>query len=143
MISFFSTESAKDWVKVEDRKAWVQKVADYHSASLGVLSFILNSDAELRAMNKQFLAHDYETDVLTFDLSKEGSSYIEGEIYISIDRVEAQASHYGVSIDDELDRVLIHGLLHLIGFDDIEASDKAKMTQAEDEALRLRSWNGY
>lgn len=142
MISFYSTESAKDWVNVEERKAWVQKVADYHSASLGVLSFILNSDAELRAMNKQFLDHDYETDVLTFDLSKEGSSYIEGEIYISIDRVEAQAAHYGVSIDDELDRVLIHGLLHLIGFNDIEASDKAAMTQAEDEALRLRSWNG-
>lgn len=142
MISFYSTESAKDWVNVEERKAWVQKVADYHSASLGVLSFILNSDAELRAMNKQFLDHDYETDVLTFDLSKEGSNYIEGEIYISIDRVEAQAAHYGVSIDDELDRVLIHGLLHLIGFNDIEASDKAAMTQAEDEALRLRSWNG-
>lgn len=142
MISFYSTESAKDWVNVEERKAWVQKVADYHSASLGVLSFILNSDAELRAMNKQFLDHDYETDVLTFDLSKEGSNYIEGEIYISIDRVEAQAAHYGVSIDDELDRVLIHGLLHLIGFDDIEASDKAAMTQAEDEALRLRPWNG-
>lgn len=142
MISFYSTESAKDWVNVEERKAWVQKVADYHSASLGVLSFILNSDAELRAMNKQFLDHDYETDVLTFDLSKESSNYIEGEIYISIDRVEAQAAHYGVSIDDELDRVLIHGLLHLIGFDDIEASDKAAMTQAEDEALRLRPWNG-
>ena len=142
MISFYSTESAKDWVNMEERKAWVQKVADYHSASLGVLSFILNSDAELRAMNKQFLAHDYETDVLTFDLSKEGSNYIEGEIYISIDRVEAQAVHYGVSINDELDRVLIHGLLHLIGFNDIEASDKAAMTQAEDEALRLRSWNG-
>ena len=142
MISFYSTESAKDWVNVEERKAWVQKVADYHSASLGVLSFILNSDAELRAMNKQFLDHDYETDVLTFDLSKEDSNYIEGEIYISIDRVEAQAAHYGVSIDDELDRVLIHGLLHLIGFNDIEASDKAAMTQAEDEALRLRPWNG-
>lgn len=142
MISFYSTESAKDWVNVEERKAWVQKVADYHSVSLGVLSFILNSDAELRAMNKQFLDHDYETDVLTFDLSKEDSNYIEGEIYISIDRVEAQAAHYGVSIDDELDRVLIHGLLHLIGFNDIEASDKAAMTQAEDEALRLRSWNG-
>lgn len=142
MISFYSTESAKDWVNVEERKAWVQKVADYHSASFGVLSFILNSDAELRAMNKQFLDHDYETDVLTFDLSKEDSNYIEGEIYISIDRVEAQAAHYGVSIDDELDRVLIHGLLHLIGFNDIEASDKAAMTQAEDEALRLRPWNG-
>lgn len=142
MISFHSTNSANAWKNLENRKAWVQKIADYHRVSLGVLRFILKTDAELRAMNKQFLAHDYETDVLTFDLSKEGSNFIEGEVYISIDRIRAQARYYRVSFDDELDRVLIHGLLHLIGFDDIEASDKAEMSLAEDEALKLRPWNG-
>ena len=142
MIAFHSTVSAKAWDKVEERIAWVEATAKRYNACFGRLQFILCSDEELREMNQRYLLHDYETDVLTFDLSKAGTNHTDGEVYISIDRIEDQARQYGVPSEEELDRVLIHGVLHLLGFDDKEAEDKVKMTGAEDEALKLRPWNG-
>jgi rRNA maturation RNase YbeY len=88
-------------------------------------------------MNRTHLDHDYYTDIITFDLSD--SEPIEGEIYISVDRVKENASTYGVSFEEELCRVMCHGLLHLIGYDDHSDADKQEMRAKETFCLSLLS----
>ena len=87
-------------------------------------------------MNRQYLNHDYYTDVITFDYCTE--DHVSGDIFISIDRVVDNAQNMGVSSNDELHRVMVHGLLHLLGYQDKEPSDKEQMTAKEDFYLSLR-----
>jgi probable rRNA maturation factor len=117
---------------------WLESVAKDYGFSIKQLNYIFTTDPALREMNKSFLNHEYETDVLTFDLSEQDElKGIEGEIYISLDRIRVQAKEYNTGFKNELMRVMVHGLLHLIGFDDIEETDKAKMRIAEDKALQV------
>lgn len=98
------------------------------------LSYIFCSDASLLAMNQQFLQHDTYTDIITFDLS-ETDTEVVGEIYISVDRIQENASKFKVDFVDELHRVIFHGALHLCGFGDKKAADKAEMRRQEDAVL--------
>jgi probable rRNA maturation factor len=98
------------------------------------LSYIFCSDDHLLNMNKQFLRHDYYTDILTFDLSEPGESG-KAEIYISVDRVRENAGKLGVSFKHELHRVILHGALHLCGFRDKKPGERVKMRKAEDKYL--------
>lgn len=84
----------------------------------------------MRAMNRRFLKHDYTTDVLSFPLSEEGRC--EGEIYVNLDKVNEQAREYGVSPESELARLVIHGTLHLVGYDDQKTNDRETMRSVED-----------
>ena len=102
-----------------------------------VKAFIFCPDRFLRKMNKEYLEHDYNTDVITFDNS-ETKKKIAGEIYISIDRINANAKTYSTTFRDELHRVMIHGVLHLIGYDDSTAALKARMRGKEDLYLAKR-----
>lgn len=102
----------------------------------GELNYIFCSDDYLLAINNQFLNHDTYTDIITFGLGETGD--IEGEIYISVPRVRENARTAGLAFHDELDRVIIHGVLHLLGYSDKTPRRKALMRKKEDACLSLR-----
>lgn len=99
------------------------------------LNYVFCSDDYLLQINKQFLDHDTLTDIVTFDMS-EKQHYLQGEIYVSVDRVAENATKFGVDYNNELHRVIFHGALHLCGFKDKNAADKEEMRKQEDKCLR-------
>ncbi len=107
-----------------------------HRKALGSINYVFCSDSYLLSVNKQFLNHDFYTDILTFDLSDPGQP-IEAEIYISIDRVRDNASTFDSSFKQELHRVIFHGALHLCGFDDKSPKKAQIMRKMEDKCLKL------
>lgn len=96
----------------------------------GDVSYIFCSDEQLLEINKSFLKHFYFTDVITFNYNED--KVINGDIYISVDRVRDNANHLNITFDCELARVMIHGILHLVGFNDKSKSDEAEMRKLED-----------
>jgi probable rRNA maturation factor len=113
----------------------IEKVIGKEQKISGDLSFIITNDASLRKINLQFLKHDYNTDVITFDNSE--GIVINGEVYISIETVQANALNYNVSLRNEVLRVIIHGVLHLVGYDDKSVEEKVKIRQEEDRWLEV------
>ncbi len=99
------------------------------------LNYIFCTDGYLLTMNRQFLKHDTLTDIITFDLS-EKTGELNGEIYISVERVRENAEKFGVTYNEELHRVIFHGALHLCGFGDKKEADKIEMRRMEDKCLR-------
>jgi len=116
-------------------KSWIKSCIAIHSRIPGSISFIFTSNASLREMNREYLNHDYFTDVITFDYSE--GKYISGDIFISIDQVKINAGIYNENFEEELKRVMIHGVLHLIGFGDATDVEKAQMRKLENDALHL------
>lgn len=112
------------------KKLLIYKVIRKSGFKPGDLKFIITNDEEIKKINKEFLGHDYPTDVISFRIN-EGKE-IEGEIYISIDTVKCNSKIYGSTVDKELLRVMIHGVLHLIGFNDENNKNKRKMKEEED-----------
>ena len=118
-------------------KKWIKTVAEQNGKKCKDINIIFCSDPSILEINNQFLGHDYYTDIITFDYCE--GKYISGELYISIDTVKANAIEYEQEFHTELHRVIIHGILHLIGFDDHTDEDIAEMRAAEDSALNLLS----
>ena len=116
---------------------WVGHIIEKHNMELGELSYVFCSDEYLLEMNRTHLNHDYYTDIITFNYN-EGVS-LSGDLFISYDRVMDNAKEYGLSVYDELCRVMIHGVLHLIGFDDKSDKDAEVMRLKENESLKLRN----
>lgn len=116
---------------------WLSSSLKKEKKKPGELNFIFCSDKYLLKMNRQYLQHDYYTDIITFDYSQK--DLVSGDIYISIDRVKENASTYKVSFQDELLRVMIHGVLHLCGYKDKSTQAARLMREKEDYYLSLWS----
>jgi len=121
---------------LDERKVgrWIRAVAAEYGFGVGNINYILCSDERELAVNQEFLGHDYYTDVITFDYSTE--STLNGDIFISLDTVRSNAEMVGTSFEQELLRILIHGVLHLTGQGDKTPETKVQMTEKEERALR-------
>lgn len=115
-------------------KKFIEGVFRQEGRKLGSLNFVFCSDEELLGINKSYLKHDYYTDIITFELSEKGKP-VEGEIYISIDRVMDNANSLGESMKTEFHRVIFHGVLHLCGYSDKSKTEAVKMKAAENKYL--------
>lgn len=118
----------------EDISTWIKSAIQQEGHHLGILNFIFCSDPYLHKINIEYLNHDTLTDVITFPYSE---TQVEGDIFISIDRIKDNAESFNVSFEQELNRVMIHGVLHLMGYTDKTLADKKKMTQKENLYLGL------
>ena len=132
MIDFFA-ENDFELSNKEEISQWIKKVIFSEGYELGEISYIFCSDEYLVGLNKQFLDHDTLTDIISFDYSL--GKQINGEIYISTDRVADNALDLGISLVEELHRVIIHGILHYCGYKDKTETQAAIMRDKEDEAL--------
>ena len=116
-------------------KAWIKEFVANHGKKVGELAFVFCSDEKILEVNQNFLQHDYYTDIITFDYSEGG--VISGDVFISVERVLENAASHQVDYNTELLRVISHGVLHLIGFQDKEEEKKFEMTRNEDLCLSL------
>jgi probable rRNA maturation factor len=114
---------------------WIQNVIETEGYRMGKLEYHFVGDKRLLEINQKFLNHDTLTDIISFDFSKD--SWIIGEIYISLERVSENAILNKTTPDEELKRIMIHGVLHFIGYKDKTPSEKNTMTQKEDYYLSL------
>ena len=124
--------------KINALRLWIAKNISKENKKVGQLNFIFCSDSYLLEINKKYLNHDFFTDVISFDYTEENR--ISGDIYISLDRVKENAKEFGYSIKDELHRIIIHGLLHLLGYSDKTPDLKVIMKDKEDFYLSLRAF---
>ncbi|MDY0076368.1 MAG: rRNA maturation RNase YbeY [Bacteroidales bacterium] len=137
MIHFEATDVILPVSIDKNTKKWVLNVIQAHQKKAGEVFFLFCSDEALLRINQQFLQHDFYTDIITFDNS-ESEEVISGELYISLDRVIDNAATLNTDFETELHRVIIHGVLHLIGFNDKTADEQSTMRAAEQKCLSLR-----
>ena len=120
-----------------ETSSWLVNLVECHKKKVGELNYIFCSDDYLLKMNQEHLKHDYFTDIITFDYCEK--DLISGDLFISIDRINENAKTFGKTQINELNRVIAHGLLHLLGFKDKTAKDIAEMRSMEEEALNMLS----
>ena len=134
----FSCENT-DFPQIDRQKVslWIRRVAAQYGCKIGQVNYIFCSDSRILEKNRQFLGHDYYTDIITFDYS--AAKLLSGDIFISTDTVRSNAEDLGVQYEQELHRVIIHGILHLTGQGDKTPETEREMHRKEDAALKLRS----
>jgi rRNA maturation RNase YbeY len=138
-VKFFNEDVPFPKLKKRITSAWIEKSILSEGKRVGDISFIFCSDNYLLEVNKTYLNHDYFTDVITFDYVED--NLISGDIFISVDRIFENAGEFHVSFIEELDRIIIHGVLHLLGYKDKNESDKFVMTEKENYFLNLLNIN--
>ena len=136
MVSFIA--DSIEMPALDERKVtrWIRSVAADYNFAVGNINYIFCSDERELEVNRQFLGHDYYTDVITFDYTS--GKTLNGDIFISLETVRSNAKMMGVSFDAELLRIIIHGVLHLTGQGDKTPETKAQMTAKEEKALAKR-----
>ncbi len=122
-------------IKKRDTSAWICKVAASHGRKVGEIGYMFVDDEKILEVNNEYLGHDYYTDVITFDYDED--DVINGDIVISLDTVRTNAEQFGKTYDDELHRVIIHGILHLCGINDKGPGEREIMEENENKALAL------
>lgn len=133
-ISFNFIET-KDVVSQKNKvKSWIKSVAEKRGFKVGEISYIFCCDDYLLDINKTYLKHDFYTDIITFDYTD--AKKISGDLYISIDRVRDNAQELNLGFEQELHRVIIHGVLHLLGLKDKTEEEAKEMRKAEEECLK-------
>jgi probable rRNA maturation factor len=136
MIEFHQEDLNATIKNKRNIKSWVQNSVEKEGKTLGDITLVFTSDDYLLQMNREHLDHDYYTDIITFDYVED--DLISGDLFISYDRVKDNAQENKTLLQDELERVIIHGVLHLCGYKDKSPKDKALMTSKEDFYLSLR-----
>ena len=135
MIRYIAEKVKLPELREHSINRWIKETASVYGKKTGEIVYIFCSDKRILEVNKQYLQHDYFTDIITFDYS--GGVIISGDIFISIETVESNASEFKVSFAEELKRIMIHGILHLCGQDDKTPELRAEMTQKENSALKM------
>ena len=134
-IQFFNEENSFRFTDKAKYKKWIAAVIAAEGKTGGEINYIFCSDIYLLELNKKYLKHNTLTDIITFDTSE--NKMINGDIFISIERVKENASNYKTTFKNELSRVVVHGALHLLGYKDKALKDKNKMRSKEDQFLKL------
>ena len=122
-------------LKRRETSVWIESVAATYDRRIGEIGYMFVDDEKILEINREYLGHDYYTDIITFDYDE--SDVLNGDIVISVDTVRSNAEQFGKSFDDELHRVIIHGILHLCGINDKGPGERELMEAAEDRALAL------
>lgn len=136
MVRYFTEDIIFDFKNRRFTSSWLKTVAGSEMKQLGDINLIFCSDNYILDVNMKYLKHDYFTDIITFDYCE--GNYLSGDLFISIDSVRENAAFYNVDFTAELNRVIVHGILHLIGYDDHNDDDIKVMRSKEDYYLQLR-----
>lgn len=134
LIQFYTLSNPFQLKDENQHIEWLLSIASQYGKEVAQINYIFCSDDELLELNKKYLDHDFYTDILSFPYEEEP---IIGDIYISVDRVKDNANNRNIEFSQELQRVMAHGLLHFIGFDDHDKEDIKAMREAEDRAIEL------
>ena len=136
MITYQTEDMRMPAIRKRETSEWIKAVAATYNKKVGEVAYIFCSDEKILEVNRQYLEHDYYTDIITFDYCE--GDRLSGGLFISIDSVRENALEYGTEFNDELNRVIVHGILHLIGYDDHCDEDIAEMRRKENYYLSLR-----
>ena len=136
MVSYYTQDISFNFKERRHTSRWLKFVAESELKKLGDISIIFCSDNYILDVNIKYLQHDYFTDIITFDYCE--ADRLNGDLFISIDSVRENASFYGTEFEDELNRVIVHGVLHLIGYDDHTEDDIKVMRAKENYYLSQR-----
>lgn len=136
MVRYFTEDISFAFKQKALNKSWYKLVAESEIRKLGDINVIFCSDRYILDVNMKYLQHDYFTDIITFDYCE--GNVLSGDLFISVDSVRENSEYYHTSFEDELNRVLVHGILHLIGYDDHKEEDIRVMRAKEDYYLDLR-----
>ena len=137
MITYNTDGVKMPSIKKRENTAWVKAVAASYGKRVGEIAYIFVDDEKILEVNRQYLGHDYYTDIITFDYCE--GDVISGDLFICLDTVRTNAEQGGATYEEELHRVIIHGILHLCGINDKGPGEREIMEAAEDKALALRS----
>ena len=136
MITYNTSGVKMPKIKRRDTTVWIKAVIATYNKRLGEVGYMFVNDEKILEINNEYLQHDYYTDVITFDYNE--NDVLNGDIVISLDTVRTNAEKFGKTFDDELHRVIIHGILHLCGLHDKAPGEREQMEKAENKALALR-----
>ena len=142
MISYQTDGVKMPNIRRRDISAWIKAVAATYGKRVGDIGYIFCNDDKILEVNRQYLQHDYYTDIITFDYSNDAlltgkKDTISGDLFISLDTVRTNAEQQGTTYDEELHRVIIHGILHLCGINDKGPGEREIMEREENKALKL------
>ena len=135
MISYQTDGVKMPAIKRRETTAWIKKVAASHGRKVGDIAYIFCNDEKILEVNRQYLQHDYYTDIITFDYDED--DVISGDLFISLDTVRTNAEQVGATYEEELHRVIIHGILHLCGINDKGPGEREIMEENENNALAM------
>ena len=137
MITYNSEGVRMPKIKKRDTSAWIKAVAASYGRKVGEIGYLFVDDEKILEVNREYLGHDYYTDVITFDYDEDET--VSGDIVISLDTVRSNAHLFGKTYEEELYRVIIHGILHLCGINDKGPGEREIMEAAENKALAMRN----